>query len=569
MRQRLGYQPQCLHHDDGILIRLTDTDEPILDLFAGLTPENVEGLILDELADSALFALRFRQNAARSLLVAARTAGTSGRRCGCNGCAAAICFRSLAVMPDFPIVVETFRECLHDHLDVPRLQQLLADIQAGRVEVVTRRAEAPSPFAAGLLFSFTCAFMYQYDGVEADAGRSRVLDRQLLEQLVAPQSQGHLLDPRAVHQVERRLRGVGQPPRSATEMAEWLRRLGDLTPEELEGPMAAFLEQLQAEGRACRLELPQWSRAGLRRPCAGWPPRMQNSIDRRSDWMALHPPTRSRRQTAGAAILASLSEHARPGRPGGRAGSLSVRAGLGATATGRMGAIRPRGRGVRAGRRDACSGLRAGQPGASAARQPGHLAARGRHLFAAAVRRFSAALAGSCTPRRGAAKATGWRRCWRVCTACRSTRNCGSRPCCRRGCRSISRAGWTNGSPAARASGSARAHRPTTARAGGSPFFSREMLRQLPLPDSTGCAGFERGCRQGTRSSARTRCIVPHGPGRGSGTGSGRRSRRSRRVDAAWAGDERSLRRDPQRRTVGVSRLVRRPHPRRWIAPAG
>jgi len=255
LRERLGYQPQCLHHNDGILIRLTDTDEPILDLFAGLTPENVEGLILDELADSALFALRFRQNAARSLLLPRLQPGRRAplwlqRLRG----------RDLLQVarrhPDFPIVAETFRECLHDHLDVPRLQELLADIQAGRVEIVTRRAETPSPFAAGLVFSFTAAFMYQYDGVESDGERSHVLDRQLLEQLVSPQKQGHLLDPRAVHQVERRLRGVGQPPRSATEMAEWLRRLGDLTPEELEGPMAAFLEQLEREERACRLELP-------------------------------------------------------------------------------------------------------------------------------------------------------------------------------------------------------------------------------------------------------------------------------------------------------------------------
>ncbi len=255
LRERLGYQPQCLHHDDGILIRLTDTDEPILDLFAGLTPENVEGLILDELADSALFALRFRQNAARSLLL---PRVQPGRR-------APLWLQRLRGRDllqvarrhaDFPIVAETFRECLHDHLDVPRLQQLLADIQAGHITVTTRRAETPSPFAAGLSFSFTAAFLYQQDSVEADGERTRALDRQLLEQLVSPHNQGHLLDPRAVHQVERRLRGVGQPPRSATEMAEWLRRLGDLTPEELEGPMAAFLEQLENEGRACRLELP-------------------------------------------------------------------------------------------------------------------------------------------------------------------------------------------------------------------------------------------------------------------------------------------------------------------------
>src|SRR5579884_2404364 len=255
LRERLGYQPQCLHHNDGILIRLTDTDEPILDLFTGLTPENVEGLILDELADSALFALRFRQNAARALLL---PRVQPGRRAPLwlQRLRGRDLLQVARQHPDFPIVVETFRECLHDHLDVPRLQELLADIQAGRIEVVTHRTETPSPFAAGLVFSFTAAFMYQYDGVETENERSYVLDRQLLEQLVSPQSQSHLLDPRAVHQVERRLRGVGQPPRSATEMAEWLRRLGDLTAEELEGPMAVFLEQLQQQGRVCQLELP-------------------------------------------------------------------------------------------------------------------------------------------------------------------------------------------------------------------------------------------------------------------------------------------------------------------------
>jgi ATP-dependent Lhr-like helicase len=255
LRQRLGYSLQCLHGDDGILIRLGDTDEPPLDLLAGLTPEAVEALVLEELADSALFALRFRQNAARALLL---PRAQPGRR-------APLWLQRLRGRdllqvarrhPDFPIVAETFRECLRDHLDVPRLQQLLADVQDGGVEVVTRRAEVPSPFASSLLFAFTAAFMYQYDGVEPDAGRAAPLDRQLLEQLVTPQRQGHLLDPRAVHQVERRLRGLGQPPRSAAETAEWLRRLGDLAPDDLEGPMAGFLAELEADGRARRIELP-------------------------------------------------------------------------------------------------------------------------------------------------------------------------------------------------------------------------------------------------------------------------------------------------------------------------
>ena len=256
LRQRLGYQPQCLHHNDGILIRLTDTDEPILDLFRGLSPETVEGLIIDELADSALFALRFRQNAARSLLL---PRGQPGKRAPLwlQRLRGRDLLQVCRKHPDFPVVIETFRECLHDHLDVPHLQQLLTDVREGRVEVKTRRAETPSPFASALLFGFTAAQMYNYDDVEPERGRGAALDQQLLQQLVSPEKQEHLLDPRAVHQVEKRLRGLGMPPRTATEMAEWLRRLGDLTPAELEGPMAAFLEELRAEGRALLIELPR------------------------------------------------------------------------------------------------------------------------------------------------------------------------------------------------------------------------------------------------------------------------------------------------------------------------
>jgi ATP-dependent Lhr-like helicase len=256
LRQRLGYHPQCMHHDDGVLFRFTDMDEPLVDLFAGLTAQNVEELVLSELADSALFALRFRQNAARAMLM---PRGQPGRRAPLwlQRMRGRDLLQVARQHPDFPVVAETFRECLHDHLDVPRLQTLLDDIRQGRVRVVTRRAEVPSPFAGGVLLSFNMSRQYQYDGVEPEGGRTSALDRQMLEQLIAPNGQPHLLDPRAIRQVERRLRGLGQPPRSVAEMAEWLRRLGDLTTAELEGPMASFVEQLHADGRAVRLELPR------------------------------------------------------------------------------------------------------------------------------------------------------------------------------------------------------------------------------------------------------------------------------------------------------------------------
>ena len=420
LRQRLGYQPQCLHHNDGILIRLTDTDEPILDLFAGLTPENVEGLILDELADSALLpCVSGRTRPGRCCCRAASRA--SARRCGCSACAAGTCSRSLAATRISPsssrrsanacTIISTCRGC----------EQLLADIQAGEVAVVTRRAETPSPFAAGLLFAFTAGFMYQYDRVEAEPATAAALDRQLLEQLVVAGRQDHLLDPRAVHQVERRLRGLGQPPRSATEMAEWLRRLGDLTAGELEGPMAGVPRATASRGRAMRSRTAR--RAGA--ACARcWSPRRKPLYRQAFGLDAGAEPAQA--QAAAADDLAPLPGDARPGRAGRRAGPLSLRAGLGAAAARGMGAHGAGGGG--AARREArpCNGRR---PGNLEQVQRGSLALsapRGGHLpppqFADFLLRWQDVHPET---RRGGSEA--WPRSWIACRACRCPRTCGSK----------------------------------------------------------------------------------------------------------------------------------------------
>jgi ATP-dependent Lhr-like helicase len=255
-RQRFGYQPQCLHHDDGLLLRLADVEEPPLDLLDDLRPEEVEKLILGELADSALFAIRFRQNAARALLMP-RTQPDRRAPLWLQRLKARSLLQIARQYPSFPVVVETYRECLQDHLDVPRLQQLLHDLREGRVTVVRRRAETPSPFAASLLFGFTAAFMYDYDRVDPRRDQATEINHSLLEQILTPDRHQHLLEPQAVRQVELRLRGLGQLPRTAEEMAEWLRRLGDLSASEVRGPMASFLQELEQAGRVRRIRLDQ------------------------------------------------------------------------------------------------------------------------------------------------------------------------------------------------------------------------------------------------------------------------------------------------------------------------
>ncbi len=262
LRQRLGYRPQAMHHDDGLLLRLTDSDEPVADLFNGLTVETVQRLVLEELAESALFALRFRHNAARALLM---PRSGSGKR-------APLWLQRLRGRdllqvakrhPDFPIVAETVRECLHDHLDIDRVQEILLGVQGGGIEVRTCRLDMPSPFGANLLLAYQMAFMYVYDGAETTpSGTAANLDQELLDQLLGHSGQPVRLEAAAILSIERRLRGNGMPPRTPQEMAEWLRRLGDLTDSDLEGPMAGFLALLAADGQATRVELAEVAQPG-------------------------------------------------------------------------------------------------------------------------------------------------------------------------------------------------------------------------------------------------------------------------------------------------------------------
>lgn len=256
LRERLGITVACLHSDDGILIRLPQTDEPPFHLFEGLTADRAEVLIRAELGDSALFGLRFRQNAGRALLMP-RPDPSKRTPLWLQRLRAKDLLQVVRQFPDFPIVVETYRECLDDDLDLPRLRQFLDRVSAGAIRVVTHHGEIASPFASDLIFRFTSQYLYQWDEprrVDRLEGRSAV-DDGLLDHLLDPAGHAHWLEPNAIGQVESRLREAGRPPRTIDEMAESLRRLGDLAPSELSGPMLGFLHELQAQGRAVAIEL--------------------------------------------------------------------------------------------------------------------------------------------------------------------------------------------------------------------------------------------------------------------------------------------------------------------------
>jgi ATP-dependent helicase Lhr and Lhr-like helicase len=254
IRHRFGLSPACLHADAGLLFRLPAMDEPPLDLFDGLTRERAEQLIREELTQTALFGLRFRQNAARALLMP-RPDPAKRTPLWLQRLRAKDLLQVAGGFPDFPIVVETVRECLDDDLDLPRLRWLLGAIEEGTVRVEERRGEIPSPFASELIFLFTAAYLYEWDEPK-NADRkpiAAVVDQDLLEPLLRGENRDDWLDPQAVGQVANRLRRLGRPPRTLDEMAEHLRLAGDLSASEIAGPMAGFLGELKQTGRALML----------------------------------------------------------------------------------------------------------------------------------------------------------------------------------------------------------------------------------------------------------------------------------------------------------------------------
>ncbi|WP_422926865.1 DEAD/DEAH box helicase [Singulisphaera sp. PoT] len=257
VRQRFGIAVSCLHGDEGVLIRFPKMDEPPLDLFQGLTSALGEELIREELGESALFGLRFRQNAGRALLMP-RPDPTKRTPLWLQRLRAKDLLQVVRKFPDFPIVVETYRECLDDDLDIGRFKIFLDHVSGGEIRVVARRSEIASPFVSDLVFRFTQEYIYQWDEPKRTDRRpvAGAIDDALLSPLLEENTRSLWLDPDAIARVENRLRGSGKPPRTVEEMAEMLRRLGDLTPSELAGPMLGFLNELEGQGRAVAIELP-------------------------------------------------------------------------------------------------------------------------------------------------------------------------------------------------------------------------------------------------------------------------------------------------------------------------
>ncbi len=249
LRDALGLEVQSIWSDDGIALHLPEADvlPPIADLL--LTPDEIEELVVQEVGSTALFGARFRENAARALLIPRRRPGQRTPLWQQRLKAQSL-LQVARNYGSFPIVLETYRECLQDVFDLPALKRILHGIQTRELDLVEVETPSASPFASSLLFAYVATYMYEDDTPAAERrAQALSLDRDLLRELLGQEELRDLLDPAALAEVEAQLAG---DPRSPDELHDLLRRRGDLRDDEVDAAHAAVLE---AERRALRVRV--------------------------------------------------------------------------------------------------------------------------------------------------------------------------------------------------------------------------------------------------------------------------------------------------------------------------
>jgi ATP-dependent Lhr-like helicase len=268
-RARKDFEIETMWSDDGIIIRLPETDEPPPTDWLFPDPAEVERLVVQEMSGSTMFASRFREAAGRALLLPRRYPGQrtplwQQRKRASDLLVIASQFR------DFPIILETFRELLRDVYDMPGLMELLQDIQKRSIRVVTVNTRTPSPFAASLMFGYIGNFIYDGDAPLAERrAQALSIDQSQLRELLGETELRDLLDPDIIDNVERQLQHLERERRvrSVDSLHDLLRNLGDLDESEISEravngrASGVWLKQLETERRAIHVVIggePRW-----------------------------------------------------------------------------------------------------------------------------------------------------------------------------------------------------------------------------------------------------------------------------------------------------------------------
>lgn len=284
IRERFGIDAAAMHSDDGIVLRMPDVSDPFAELPDGtstegsrdqvdlaellLDPEAVETAVRSELSGSNLFGARFREAAARALLLPRRRPDRRQPLWQQRHRSAQL-LSVASGFPDFPIVLEAIRECLQDDFDVASLVDLMRDVENGTVRVVEVTTRTPSPFAQSLLFGYTAQFLYDGDAPLAERRAAALtLDPDLLAELLGSDGSSQiadLLDPDAVVRTEHELSGLApeRHARHAEDVWDLLRRTGPLTTaevvertlEDVRPEAGAWLDTLAASRRIIQVRI--------------------------------------------------------------------------------------------------------------------------------------------------------------------------------------------------------------------------------------------------------------------------------------------------------------------------
>ena len=258
VRERSDIEIDVLWTDDGIVARFPEAERAPDPQLVLPDPDRAEALVIEHLSQTPLFAARFREAAARALLLPRRFPGRRSplwhqrRRAG-------ELLQVASRFPSFPIILEAYRECLQDVFDMPALLEVLRSIRSRDVRVVTVDSRSPSPFASALLFEYVGNFIYEGDAPLAERrAQALTVDPAQLRQLLGEVELRELLDANALAELELQLQHL-EPDRAARHVDaahDLLLRLGDLTRDEVrarsaaEAPVDEWLFELQRDRRA-------------------------------------------------------------------------------------------------------------------------------------------------------------------------------------------------------------------------------------------------------------------------------------------------------------------------------
>ena len=230
---RRSIEVDTMWSDDGIVFRIADGEHELPDSAFFPEADTVEEILLQRLSETPFFGARFRENAGRSLLLPKRKPGKRSPLWALRRRAASL-LKVASEYRDFPIVLETYRECLVDHFNMEALKNLLSEVQDRRIRVISLQSDIPTPFASSLMFQYVANFIYDGDAPLAERrAQALTIDQSKLRELMGEAALRSLLDQASIDEVVAQVQRKTHPAVGLDALHNMLLALGPLTEQEL------------------------------------------------------------------------------------------------------------------------------------------------------------------------------------------------------------------------------------------------------------------------------------------------------------------------------------------------